>query len=240
MYNLDNYQFGNLLRKARKAKSIPIDELAKAIHKTRATVYKYERNEIIPDLITVLEICNFLDVSFNDLAYIETIEETKENSNNPFNVSHLYIYYLGFKHMAVFELEIKPENGFQKVYFKHTETGKIYFVGTLESVHDIAYITMKNYYATNKKFEKVEIMINLKYTSDDRYMGFIVGTDDATNIPIAKKCILSKQMIDEKDEIDKKETENRLKITDDEIKSIKDIRFWHVDIENKNDYKVIK
>ncbi len=240
MYNLEMYKFGNLLRKARKAKNISSEELANAIHKTRATIYKYERDEIVPDLITVLEICNYLDISFNDLTYIDTIEETKENSNNPFNVNKLYIYYLGFKHMAVFELEIKPENGFQKVYFKHAETGRIYFVGTLESVHDIAYITMKNYYATNKKFEKIEIIINLKYTSDDRYMGVIVGTDDTTNIPIAKKCILLKQMLNEDDEEDKKETENRLKISDEEIENIKDLRFWQIDIENKNDYMVIQ
>lgn len=240
MYNLDMYNFGELLRKVRKAKSISTEQLAKAINKTTATIYKYERNEIIPDLLTVLEICNFLDINFNDLTNLEIVEETKENSNNPFNVDTLYIYYLGFKRMAIFKLEIRKENGFQKVYFKHTETNKIYFVGTLESVHDIAYITMKNYYATNKKFEKIEIIINLKYTSDDRYMGVIIGTDDATNIPIAKKCILLKSMISENDEQDKKETEERLKISNEEIQTIQDIRFWRINIENKNDYRVIK
>lgn len=240
MYNLDKYKFGDLFRKARKSKGLSSEQMANKIGKSRATIYKYERNEIIPDLITVLEICNVLEIDFNDLAYLEKVEETKENSKNPFNVDNLYLYYLGFKHMAVFKLEIKAENGFHKVYFKHTETDYIYFVGTLEANQDIAYITMKNYYATNKKFEKIEIIINLKYTSDNRYMGFIVGTDDTTNIPIAKKCILLKEMIDENDKEDKKETENRLKLSDSELETIKDVKYWRVNIENKDDYKVVK
>ncbi|MGN1299458.1 MAG: helix-turn-helix domain-containing protein [Candidatus Scatovivens sp.] len=238
MYNLALYKFGELFRKARKDKGISIDELSTKLGKTKTTIYKYERNEIIPDILTVLEICNILEVNFNDLANIERVEEEKENSNNPFSSNKLYIYYLGFKQIVYFELEIKSESGFQKVYFKHSETGKIYFVGTIESSQDIAYINMKNYFANNKKFEKVQIIVNLKYSSDDKYMGLITGTDDVSNIPMIKKCLLTNQLISDDEEL--KEMNDRLSATKQEIEEFKKEKFWNVDISNKTDYKTVK
>ena len=190
--------------------------------------------------MTVLEICNLLEVNFDDLASVKRVEESKMTSNNPFSVNKLYIYYLGFNNIAVFELEIKSENGFQTVYFKHIETGLIYFVGTLESSHDIAYINMKNYYVTNKKFEKVEIIINLKYASDNRFMGLVSGTNDESNIPTIKKCIITKKLIDTKDKKDIDSVKRRLQITNEELKDIKNKRFWDVDITNKTDYTVVR
>lgn len=238
MYNLELYKFGDLFRNARKAKQISIEELSDKLGKTCTTIYKYERNEIIPDLITVLEMCNILEINFNDLTNIEKIEESKETSNNPFSLDKLYIYYLGFEQIVYFELQIKLENGFQKVYFKHTETGKIYFVGTLESSQDIAYINMKNYFATNKKFEKVQIIINLKYSSDEKYMGLITGTDDISNIPMIKKCLLSKNLITDSQGL--KEMNERLSATKKEIENFQKEKFWNVDISNKTDYKTVK
>lgn len=240
MYNINSNNFGEQLRKARKSKGISIAEIAKKLNKMETTVYKYERNVLMPDLQTVLEICNILDVGFDDLATRVKIEETKENSNNPFNVNTLYLYYLGFNNRIVtFKLEIISEGGFQRVYFKDITTNNIFFVGTLESSHDIAYITMKNYYATNKKFEKVEIILNLKYSSDEKYMGLINGTDDTTNEPLTKKCLVSKIKKESITEEDVKELKSRLKVTEKEIKDIEEKNCWNMDINNKTDYNVI-
>jgi transcriptional regulator with XRE-family HTH domain len=240
MYNLDSYKFGELFRKARKSKGISVKEIADKINKTETTVYKYERNVLMPDLKTVLEICNVLDVGFDDLASVKKVEETKEHSNNPFSVDKLYVYYIGFtNNLVFFELEIKSEGGFQRVYFKHSETGLIYYVGTLESSQDIAYINMKNYYATNKRFEKVEIILNLKYASDDRYMGLINGTYDDTNQPLTKKCMITKNVINVSDKKEIANIKDRLKITEIELKNIKETNSWTMDVTNKTDYNVI-
>ena len=150
------------------------------------------------------------------------------------------MYYIGFSNNLIcFELEIKSEGGFQRAYFKNTDNDKILYVGTLESSHDIAYINMKNYYATNKRFEKVELVMNLKYASDEQYMGMINGTYDETNQPLVKKCIILKNQIDSNNDERVKELKKRLKITNEEIKTMKAKSGWIMDTTNKTDYNVI-
>lgn len=237
MYNLESYKFGELFRKARKAKNISVTELAKQIGKTNTTIYKYERNEILPDLITVLEICNSLDINFDDLANKEKIEENIETSCNPFSVNELYMYYLGFGDIAEFKLKIESENGFQKVYFMNPLNDKIFFVGTIEANQDIAFITMKNFFAINKRFEKVMIMINMKYASDNRHMGVIVGTKEEYYIPVMKKCLIVNNKIINIE--DKEKIKQRLKLKDDEKQQILKDNYWYVDFNNKTDFTSI-
>ena len=240
MYNLESYNFGEQLRKARKSKKISIKEIASKLNKTETTIYKYERNFLMPDLLTVLELCNILDVGFDDLTSKKRIEENRENSNNPFPVDKIYLYYIGYtNNLICFELEIKSEGGFQRVYFKNIENNSILYVGTIESSQDIAYIYMKNYYATNKRFEKVEIVINLKYASDERYMGMINGTYDETNQPLTKKCIILKKQINSNDTKEIEELKGRLRITEEEYKTISEKQSWIMDTTNKTDYKVM-
>lgn len=237
MYDLNSYKFGQVLKTARKSKNISIEKLSELIGKTPSTIYKYERNEVVVDLPTVLEICNALDMDFNEFVDKKKIEETKELSNNPFETNLIYMYYLGFDDITIFSLEIKEENGYQKVYFKKRDDNTIYYVGTLEASHDIAYITMKNYYATNKRFEKVQIIINLKYSSDNKYMATISGTTDDTNLPIIKKCILSKSLITSRKDIN--EAYERLKFTDKEFKEFEEKHNLIIHFDNKNDYEIM-
>ena len=53
MYNLDGYKIGDAIRKIRKSKNMSVEELANRISKTPTTIYKYERNEVLPDVITI-------------------------------------------------------------------------------------------------------------------------------------------------------------------------------------------
>lgn len=240
MYNLESYNFGELLRRARKSKKISVKEIANKLNKTETTIYKYERNVLMPDLLTVMEICNVLDVGFNDLANIDRVEEARENSNNPFPVNSIYLYYIGFSNnLLCFELEIKSEGGLQKVYFKNIENDSILYVGTIESSQDIAYLYMKNFYINNKKYEKVEIVLNLKYASDERYMGMINGTYDVTNEPLVKKCIVLMKQINHNSEEEVKALKKRLTITEKEFDVMREKQGWIMATENTNDYKII-
>lgn len=237
MYNIDFYNLGEKIRKIRKAKKISIKEFANKIGKSENTVYKYERNEIMPDHKTVLEICNVLEVSHDDLIEVEKIEENKETSNNPFPVNELYIYYIGFKRMAEFKLEIHAENGFQKVYFINPKSRDIFFVGTIEANQEIAFISMKNYYAINKRFEKVLIMINLQYSSDNKNMGILIGTKEDVYTPVIKKCILLKHRLETEE--DKNKTFERLKLTNEELKQIEKDNFWYPNYSNESDFESV-
>ena len=238
MYNIEFYNFGEKIKKIRKLKNMTTKELASLIGKSEFTVYKYESNEIMPDHITVLEICNALEISHDELMGLERIEEAKETAYNPFEVESLYLYYLGFNRLAEFRIDIKPENGFQKVYFnvidKDSKEYRIFYIGSIEANQEIAFINMKNYYTVNKRFEKVSIMVNMNYAKDDKNMGVIFATKQDTSIPIIKKCIFSKSQIIT--EVEKEQIIERLKITEKELENIKNNNMWLVDYPNNTGF----
>ena len=63
-----NVYIGGQIRKYRKANSMTLQQLADVIHKSRATVCKYENGEISIDIATLYEISQALQVSFGQLT----------------------------------------------------------------------------------------------------------------------------------------------------------------------------
>ena len=73
---------GEQIRKYRKAGKLTLQDLADAIHKSRATVCKYENGEIAVDIETLYEISQVLQVSMTQLtAYLP--ESTKQVLSAP-------------------------------------------------------------------------------------------------------------------------------------------------------------
>ena len=233
MYNLDSYKIGKMIREARKSKGLSVEELANKICKSITTMYKYERDEVIPDLVTILEICNVLELDINDLTIQDRIEVNRETSINPFPTDTLYIYYLGFGSLAEYRLKITPENGVMKVEFLLSDN-QIYYVGTIESNSDLAFISLKNYYAVNQCFEKLLITINMKFCVDGMNTGVILALREEVNQPVIKKIILSRKKINEneKDEIIK-----RLNLTESEKANLLKNGYWYPDISNNSGFK---
>ena len=154
MYSLNSYNFGKLFLKARKSKGLSIEEDADKIGKAPSTVYKYEGNTIIPDFETVIQICNALEIKLDDLAFREEVDASLETTNNPFSTDILYMYYIdSTDKLYEMKLEIKAEDGIMKVYFKvPTLNDKIFYVGSIESNSDVAFIMLKNYGGSNNHF----------------------------------------------------------------------------------------
>ena len=233
MYNLDSYKIGKMIREARKSKGLSVEELANKICKSITTMYKYERDEVIPDLVTILEICNVLELDINDLTIQDRIEVNRETSINPFPTDILYIYYLGFGSLAEYRLKITPENGVMKVEFLLGDD-QVYYVGTIESNSDLAFISLKNYYAVNQCFEKLLLTINMKFCIDGMNTGVILALREEVNQPVIKKIILLRKRINEneKDEIIK-----RLNLTESERANLLINGYWYPDISNNSGFK---
>lgn len=233
MYNLDSYKIGKMIREARKSKGLSVEELANKICKSITTIYKYERDEVIPDLVTILEICNVLELDINDLTIQDRIEVNRETSINPFPTDILYIYYLGFGSLAEYRLKITPENGVMKVEFLLGDD-QVYYVGTIESNSDLAFISLKNYYAVNQCFEKLLLTINMKFCIDGMNTGVILALREEVNQPVIKKIILLRKRINEneKDEIIK-----RLNLTESERANLLKNGYWYPDISNNSGFK---
>lgn len=233
MYNLDGYKIGDAIRKIRKSKNMSVEELANRIAKTPTTIYKYERNEVLPDVITIFEICNVLEIDVNDLTIKDRIEVNRETSINPFTTDILYMYYLGFGSLAEYRLRITPENGFMKVEFL-LEDDLVYYTGTIESNSDLAFISLKNYYAVNQCFEKLQLTINMKFSIDGMNTGVFLALREDVNQPVIKKFVLSKRKIKD---IEKEEIIKRLNLTDNERANLLKNGYWYPDISNKTGFK---
>lgn len=235
MYRLDSYKIGKKIREARKVKGLTVEELAEMICKSSTSVYKYEREEVVPDLVTTLEICNALGLDINDLTDKDRIEVNRETSINPFPTDVLFIYYLAYDSIAEYRLKITPENGFMKVEFL-LDDDQVYYTGTIESNSDVAFINLKNYYAVNQCFEKVQIIINMKFCNDGKNMGIIMALREDINFPVIKKVILTRKPITEDE---KQEIKERLNLTGAERKHIVENGYWYPDISNKSGFKSV-
>lgn len=233
MYSLDSYKIGKLIREARKIKGLSAEELANKICKSPTTMYKYERDEVVPDLITTLEICNVLGLDINDLTNKDRIEINRETSINPFPTDMLYIYYLGFGSLAEYRLKITPENGFMKVEFLLGDD-QIYYVGTIESNSDLAFISLKNYYAVNQCFEKLQFTVNMKFSIDGMNSGVFLALREDVNQPVIKKFVLSKKRITENE---KEDIIKRLNLTESERAHLLKNGYWYPDISNNTGFK---
>ena len=66
--NQVNQHIGSRIRNFRKMKKLTIQQLADIIHKSRATVSKYETGEITLDIETLYDISAALDVDLNQLT----------------------------------------------------------------------------------------------------------------------------------------------------------------------------
>ena len=95
-----NAYIGARIRNYRKMKKMTLQQLADSIHKSRATVSKYETGEITLDIQTLYEISRALEVSLSQLTdYHAEKEETEPvfsgyNGKSPFfKANQLYFYY---------------------------------------------------------------------------------------------------------------------------------------------------
>ena len=111
---------------------------------------------------------------------------------------------------------------------------QVYYVGTIESNSDLAFISLKNYYAVNQCFEKLLITINMKFCVDGMNTGVILALREEVNQPVIKKIILSRKKINEneKDEIIK-----RLNLTESEKANLLKNGYWYPDISNNSGFK---
>ena len=89
---------GAQVRRYRKACGMTIQQLADQIHKSRATVCKYENGEIVLDVETLYEISQVLQISFSQLTAFHGKTQKPEmeswSGKSPFfEAKRLYFYF---------------------------------------------------------------------------------------------------------------------------------------------------
>lgn len=238
MYNLDISTLGKKIKEYRKAKDISIQELGDAIGKSKATVNRYETGEIIMDIITVLEICNALNIDINDICETNLQNVKQEKSKNPFNTDLLYLYYISKNGIVISSIEIEEGKYSNNVLMKNALTSKGYkqeYSGILESTYNTAFICLTNA-ISNPGLDKFQIEIDLHSKENNLYYGLFLGVSDNTHRPTARKCILTKEYIKSKERLN--EIFEKLQISEEESKDIVKTKYWDMKSSNIKDFVI--
>ena len=237
MPNFDKKEFGENIRKFRKAKGLSQENLAMVLGKTSATIARYENGEITPNAEQIHLICNELGIYEYELFNTTRKIINTENSTNPFNTDILYLYYIAYYpkskkyDKAKFRLKLISKPDICKVDFLDYKKEFIYLSGYLQADHHIAVFVFENYKENNLRFELSHIIVNIARGTNN----LMLGTFHCTNgeyVPSIRKCIISKKDVEFTDKLLEK-----LKITDSEKESLNNYNILYLDITDTYDFE---
>ena len=237
MPNFDMKEFGENIRKFRKAKGLSQENLAMVLGKTSATIARYENGEITPNAEQIHLICNELGIYEYELFNTTRKIINTENSTNPFNTDILYLCYIAYYpkskkyDKAKFRLKLISKPDICKVDFLDYKKDFIYLSGYLQADHHIAVFVFENYKENNLRFELSHIIVNIARGTNK----LMLGTFHCTNgeyVPSIRKCIVSKKDVEFTDKLLEK-----LKITDSEKETLNNYNILYLDITDTYDFE---
>ncbi|MCF2620147.1 helix-turn-helix transcriptional regulator [Oscillibacter valericigenes] len=224
-----NLYIGGQIRKYRKAGRMTLQQLADAIHKSRATVCKYESGEISIDIATLYDIAQALGVPFSQLASYRPSLPVQETpavgtiQKGPFfRAKRLYFYYYDgrYKRLKDGVIDIHGQSGpslYEASFTLSSVTsngrgGEFYYTGNVLYSDMLIRFTFVN--QLNPLEEDLLYIFNPLQMRDDTD-GLLCGISSADLMPCAFRCLvtLTPQALDE-------ELRRRL------LFSQKDLRRW--------------
>lgn len=225
MANFNKLEFGENLKKYRKANGLSQDNLARLLNLDRTMISKYEKGVVIPSLDKIELICNELGITETDLYNSNRKIQNIKNSNNPFNTNTLYLFYIAYSPQkdkfvkGKFVLKLYDKDSMCKIDFydyKDKTLSKKYLSGYLLSDSQMATFILENNEEYSRRLEVVHLILNIARGTK----GLLKGSMQCTNgdyIPSSRKIRIS-----EKDIVFTDELFEELKFTEKEINSMKE------------------
>ena len=192
MYDINNINIGETLRNFRKINRLTLSEVGNKLNRTKATISKYEKNEIIPDAVTLLKLCNALNISLSDLFPIN------EHINKfPFG-NKLYLYYLKDEEIICSIINVFIDNYKYKAKlcnYSYDNNLEYCLDGVLEYDSPIISISLNNNTISNVPFKSMQIIINTESINSLKCFNCFVIDITSSFSPITRKGIISQTPI---------------------------------------------
>lgn len=240
MENINSYT-GNKIRNYRKMKKLTLQQLADLIHKSRATVSKYEKGDISIDLETLFDISNALDIGIEQLVdYHPQIKQEPvivssiNNVISPFfKAEKLYFYFYDGRYdrlkeavIDIYKSEITEDGCYEASMTIHSSTqagrsSETYYTGK------VLYSDMLIRFSFLNKYNKLEQ--DLLYIFNplellDMTEGLLCGISSTDLLPCAFKCIVCLNPSTNYDELRK-----GLQIKNKDLKRLQKLNMFVVD-----------
>lgn len=224
MYEIDYLNIGESLKRYRKLNHYSLENVGNKICKTKATVSKYEKGEIIPDLLTILELCNVFNIDISSL-----LRKASNNASLLPKLSNdkLYLYYLTDKKVitSIINIIITPDGEYKAILYngvkKNTQNYAYYYEGDIEYSEYSTYINLKNLNSNKFSLERVHIIISLPLSNTINCCNCFISGMTPNFLPIIKRGLVSSTPLN----IDKKYID-KLKISKQEISQIINDNAW--------------
>lgn len=206
MENINTY-IGARIRSCRKMKKLTLQQLADAIHKSRATVSKYETGEITLDVQTLYDISTALDISLSQLTdYHPPREEAAPapvdySGESPFyKADKLYFYFYDGRYKRLKEAIIQihknvtDEDGCceadmaMRVSTDKGRSSEVFYTGNVLYSDMLIRFTFQN---QCNKLERDLLYIFNPLELRDYTEGLLCGISSADLLPCAFKCVVS-------------------------------------------------
>ena len=234
-----NQYVGSQIKMYRKVQKMTLQQLADRIHKSRATVSKYENGEISIDIETLYEISQALDVNINQLtSYRPPVEEpetaalTQAGKGAFFAAERLYFYFYEGRHQrlkeGIIDIDKSSEHpGDYDATFvinagsANGRSGAVYYNGKVVYSDMLIRFSFVNRYNT---LEEDLLYIFNPLEKRDFTEGLLCGISSTDLMPCAFKCLvtLAPQELDE-------ELMKHLVLTKEEFQRWKKLNMFIVD-----------
>ena len=233
MSNFDSKDFGERLKSYRLKKGLSQENVATSLGKSKTTISRYEKGELLPDVKDINKICELLEIYEADL-YENNVVRTMQNdkSKNPFNTNKLYVYFNAYNFKTKkfapdkYVLELEQKQDMCRAKFVDYHDGRIYSEGYLIGNEEIVFAVMENYKPTSSRVDVSVIEINICNGIEGLMLGGYFGTN-AKCEPSLRKCYFSKKDIEFTEEMF-----NNLKLNESEKEILNKQNALYLDIFN--------
>ena len=201
-------EVGRRLRLLRQNRRITLEELAAQIHKSRATLSKYERGEIAVDIDTLYDLAGALGVHPEQLLCPgpEARVQTREIAPAFFQgLERFYCYHFDGRNgkltRSVFDLFSQLDvNRFKIAMFmncrdlEHYQRCENTFWGYIEHFDALSLIEMTN---QDNPMEKASLQVLAAFLNAETKWALWNGVSSRPLMPVAVKMLLSKKPLEE-------------------------------------------
>ncbi len=221
-------EMGKRIRTFRRMRNMSIEELAGIICKSKASVSKYERGDIILDIVTLYDIAEALKIHVEQLlpsGTERTIISTNGKKPAFFNgVSQFYSYLFDGRLnqiiRCVFDVLSESEDSKYKIMmymnfkdYKNYQNCENTYWGYIEHYDALTNILMRN---QDTPMEHVTASILASFLDSDTKWGLFFGISSRPMMPISVKMLFSKRPLKEDEALIK-----QLKISREDIRLLK-------------------
>lgn len=226
---------GQRIRLYRKMKNLTLETFAGMIHKSKATVSKYENGDISIDIETLFEIAKALQISAHQLIDYESgsAEDQGTDGAYPLRKKRYYMYFYDGRRRRIIRNVIETrenglENGEVKANFyadlddlSDFHKCRFLYHGTMRRFDTFINFDFEN---QNNRVERAFLYAMNSFSHGNLMTGLFCGLSTQPIIPVSFKFVLSPNRLEEDETL-----KEQLRISKNDIRQMRKMNMFVID-----------